>query len=1021
MPEADNEIRIKYSLDASNFLAAFEQIRGSTQDFQSDLIEVANQLQITYKEAGEVMVQALEDAQEAKNALLREGDIAGVPKKQLDIQKAELSEYKSEVTKAVSELNKLSADSAKTQQDRSRELNKVRQEQLKATQQVEKETVKASLAVQREYAKVTQQGYGVVSAGAKEYGKVIQRTRKILEDTTKRSGKSLEEVASRMQRLGVPANQINQALKEMRNDAKQAVQVLQALQKINLGATATQFRQTRDATVAFLNAMRGAHQATQPFTQRIRNFTSGLSELGQVGRFIFGTVFGIGAVQAIRQVMEVFKEAINASLEFQQSLFTLEVAIRGLQRIGLDTTIANWDRRLEDLKKQFPIFSRKEFVDAASLAALMTREFGFTEAQIADLVRQSAILSEITGKDLNEAVRGITFAIGSGYFESLQRAGINISRQVVANEALAQGYKGVYNELEPVIRAQVTYSVIQNNLNAIQEDAGKIVETTTGQVKNLRARWEDFLITLGLTVTESENAKESIEGLALSLELLTEAIELANSASDKDDIPLLLRALMLNLAPTSEEVEAFNEQMGILVDRLRELQGARDPILDDFLQRPGRVPRAITPAREREEERIAALAKDVVLELAEEIEKIEEESDERRINAIIEYQNDVEDLKESHKQRLLDIEQKYQDRLSDINLRAEQRTADEIANNEFRVAEAIRKARFSREDAERKFRERELSAERKFQEKLRQLRENFLLDLEDAVRERDARQIIRLTRQYNLRRDQMIREEKLNKTDRQAQFQEDLRQIEQQKQERLRQLAIEHQRRLDAIALQAERERNQAKIDWERQQEEEEKRDFDAQQKRSDRLNEQLNEIRENSQERINEILLGIAEERELTERELTAIGNLWDALYGPGGTVDVDVGYAIARMAQLEEMIMRLNALKLSTSDIVPPQSFGRNIDNAGGQAEGGTIIARKPTVALFGEAGPEMATFTPLSKLGTQGTTAKITPMGDSMPRDGRIQLEMLLSPDLEARVVDNTLGELADINFAIEKARK
>ena len=156
-----------------------------------------------------------------------------------------------------------------------------------------------------------------------------------------------------------------------------------------------------------------------------------------------------------------------------------------------------------------------------------------------------------------------------------------------------------------------------------------------------------------------------------------------------------------------------------------------------------------------------------------------------------------------------------------INTKEAQRIADAIADNTFRVSEVIKKAQFRKEDAERKYRERELKAERKFQEKLRQLRENFLLNLEDAVRERDARQIIRLIRQFNLRRTQMVREEKLNKVDREGQFQEELRQIERQKEERLRQLAIEHQRRLESIAQQADRERAQARIDAERRKEEE--------------------------------------------------------------------------------------------------------------------------------------------------------------------------------------------------------
>jgi hypothetical protein len=36
---------------------------------------------------------------------------------------------------------------------------------------------------------------------------------------------------------------------------------------------------------------------------------------------------------------------------------------------------------------------------------------------------------------------------------------------------------------------------------------------------------------------------------------------------------------------------------------------------------------------------------------------------------------------------------------------------------------------------------------------------------------------------------------------------------------------------------------------------------------------------------------------------------------------------------------------------------------------AEGGTLIANKPTLALFGEAGPEVVQFTPMSELSSPG----------------------------------------------------
>ena len=119
------------------------------------------------------------------------------------------------------------------------------------------------------------------------------------------------------------------------------------------------------------------------------------SAIGQLTEKIKKWAIAMGAFELLRRGVEFFKQAAIAGLEFTQSMFTLEVAIRGLQRIGLDTTIAGWQQALTDLKTEFPIFSKKAFVDAASLAALMTREFGFTEEQIANVVRQSVILAQI--------------------------------------------------------------------------------------------------------------------------------------------------------------------------------------------------------------------------------------------------------------------------------------------------------------------------------------------------------------------------------------------------------------------------------------------------------------------------------------------------------------------------------------------------------------------------------------------------------------------------------------------------
>lgn len=744
-----------------------------------------------------------------------------------------------------------------------------------------------------------------------------------------------------------------------------------------------------------------------------------LGGLGTVGKFVFGTVLGLGAIQAIRKVVDFLREAVTAALEFEKSVFTLEVAIRGLQRVGLDTTIQGWTRYLEDLKRQFPIFSEKEFIDAASLAALMTREFGFTEEQMQNIVKQSIILAQVTGKTLTESVRGITFAIGSGYFESLQRAGINISRQIIAEEALARGYEGSYTALNQSIRAMLTYEIVQNNINAIQDDAEKIMDTTVGQAQRLHASYQDLLKDLGLLVTETDAAKESLTGLSLILETIRNLLEMGKGAEVGGKQLSLLevifgptaKSIMDALPAWNKALEEWNEVVGDALDLRERAEG-----LGDLLDTGEAAPSFTFSGMEVSEERMNEL-----IEASEKLQKnlleIEMSGETKRQDMKEDLWRDLENNWESHLQKMADIQRDYEQKLGDIDLKETRAIADEQIDYAFKVAEAARQAAFRKEEAERKYREREIQAEKRFQEKMRQLRENFLLNLEDAVRERDALQIIRLTRQYNLRKTQMERENKLSIDDRADAYQEQLRQIEQQRLERQRQLAIEHQRRLEDIAVQAERERAQAKVNFERRQEDERARIKEQQDERKEKFNEAMTELDEQIQERINKMVSGLQEEYGLSKTELEAIGELYMSIYGPGGPIDVAIGYAIARIAQLNALYVRLRAIMagLGVTGPTPAEIHGAQ------HAEGGTVIASKPTTVTFGEAGPEIATFTPLSRAGVN--TGRVTgnlPAGVSGRGGGKHVVGISLSPGLEGKIVNRTMDEMSEVLVRIERAR-
>jgi phosphohistidine phosphatase SixA len=640
-----------------------DEIRDRVEDLKQRLLELSiagkKSLEDTARAMREVAditadVKGIEDDDEARKA-----------------RSEATNEFKTDLKTALAEVKQDQKSFYDEQKRMSTEASKVRQQQVKAASAAEKAELVKLRNAHREYVKITQQGFGVMSNAARQYGQNIQRIKNIITQTAQRTGQSWQQVAQRMQQLGVPTMQINQALKQLNTVSTQAQGGIQGL------------------------------------IQRLTN-------LGGVGQFVFGSILGFTAITVLQRVTRAFvdfaKEILQRGTEMTEVIFTLEVAIRGLQRVGLDTTIEGWTERIQDLKKEFPFFPKREFIEGASLAALMTREFGFTESQIAELVRQASILAQITGKDLLESVRGITFAIGSGYFESLQRAGVNISRAVVANEALAQGYEGVYNELEPTIRASVTYSVIQNNLNAIQDDASRKVETFAGQVQILTSRLEDLQNLFGEVVTSSDSLIDALEVVNELLAAISDVYETLSRANIDIFAPMKellgINLLIENIEILTDTLEGLSkaidgvitaaQTLGTVFRALGSVAGAFgldvvQQALDSISETIFNVSRRLDDLSDQEEIDIPIKISgftfseeeyreivEVTQEIAEEVEKIEEESAQKRIDIMEDWARDTANIRETHNQKMLDLAQDLADKLADIDLKEQQKITDEI-------------------------------------------------------------------------------------------------------------------------------------------------------------------------------------------------------------------------------------------------------------------------------------------------------------------------------------------------------
>jgi len=311
-------------------------------------------------------------------------------------------------------------------------------------------------------------------------------------------------------------------------------------------------------------------------------------------------------------------------------------------------------------------------------------------------------------------------------------------------------------------------------------------------------------------------------------------------------------------------------------------------------------------------------------------------------------------------------------------------------------------------DANKKARDKERNDEAKFQEDMRQLREKYLFNLEDALRERDARQVLRLQRQYEMDKTALTNEYELRQQQADQQHQDDIARIKQERRDRLAELAQEEQ-----IRLQREAE------------------DFALRQERAQQDHEiEMERIRQQIDDRLMAFAEAAGEEYDLNDAAVNRLYNLLKQYYGPGGKFDDLYNYStksIIANAQgivnvLNQLIAQVSAIASAGLQFSSGAPTGRinlsgGIKNVGPQAAGGSYLATSPTTATFGEAGPELATFIPLKN---SMPATNLQGIGGGAGLGGMLKLMIDLNPDLEARIVNESLDNVATVIRQTERER-
>lgn len=903
-----------------------------------------------------------------------------------------------------------------------------------------KNTEKALSQALSNVAQEAKTGFTTAAESAASFREQVELVKQQITSLSKEKGLSFQDIAEGMRKAGNESRVVNTALKELTTEINKAAEAGKKLTpeqeleryRSQIEALKNQIRELaqlhqvsfRDAGQALINTGAPAKETTaaiHELNEETKQTVTLFEKLGTAGQFAFGTVLGVTAIGVVRQIVQYMREATSVAIEFSRANFQLELAVRGLQRVGVDTTIQRFRDNVKDLRAEFKAFTERELSQASAQLALYTREVGFSEEQIFDLTRVSAALATVTGKDVGETGFLVARALASGYTEALQRMGIAISRADITQRAMADGLNKSFIQLTEQERAAVSLELVHERTAAILEDVTAYYESYAGRIDVANEKTRDLQQTLGQFFLPTLTAiKEGIGTLAQDFLNFQVAIRTVFAtlytgfASLPEQIKLvgdLWNAYRTGGIEAAKEVarefsNTFNEILRQNVETALGIETGLGDALDE-------LGKFATDAQAGEE--LVNTAEEIQNRLADEQLK----GQQRRIDILLDFARKREDILRDNGRKIEDLERDLQNKLLDLSLSYNERINKLVEDYELRRAQIIRDASNKSQEQEAKRKQQAIDDERKFQERLLKLQEDFLLNLEDAVRERDALSIIRLTRRFNLEKKQLIREYEDQRKSRDEQAALERQQLENQKNERLRQLDEEHALRLVQIKRQEELERLEARLDFQRKSEEEQIR----LQQRLDDLNlnrqQELEDLKRGTEERLAQVLQGWLQEGKVTQENADAIYDIIAGTFGPGGRIE---GVYLYFLSLLQSLAAGTSALTSGLPSF-PVPDYHTNPETqytSPSFQTGGSLIATRPTTAVFGER-PELVTFTPLTGPNVGKVVGNLPAgIGSGLMKASQIFLGVSLSPDLEARILDQAQSDAADVIVAINRGR-
>lgn len=770
---------------------------------------------------------------------------------------------------------------------------------------------------------------------------------------------------------------------------------------------------------------------------------SAFGGVGDVIKMAFGVGLGQIATQAIRAFTNYMKEAVKSTYELAKATYMLQVGLNAMRRGGVDITLRDMNDNINRLRQTFSTFSKKELVEGSAQLINLTRDFGATKEQIFELQNAIATLALVNGRSMDDVQRTVALTLSSGYTEGLQRLGVSINRVTIALKAEEMGFGRNYMALTEQQRYLATLAIVLQKVAKYEDDVAGYSETAPGQIDKMKSAWKDFtailvdglLPVLGL-VANTLSIVLKYFGTAHPIRVLSNLVGAAVEA---------FRFLFTSMAAILDPAVSLSDKLLIIENRFVTLT---TKVLDfafsigeafspeviakvkDFwaalgLYKPMETTAEIGDTGEAEAN--AEKINDIALEMWKENEKISKEYQDKQVEAEKNYQQDLADINIEAARKRKDIQDKY--KVDKAKIIADELKEEKSLLNKYNldVAQLERQYAIQRAEAEAKYREQQLKEEIDYQERLKKLREGFLMDLEDALRERDALQVIRAIRKYNLDKKQAAREHQINLDEMKRNHALEMEEMAKQKAERLRTLQEEYAQRL--AMLRQETVERLAELARRRDAELEAlKTDVTAKEDEATiKRNKALADALDWYNSKLAEMLANITETNKLTGEQLTQMVDAFLKAFGPNPAMDAAVKVEVARLDAIAAAYNRLwsaasgKSYGKATPSSTGKKSYSKNSDpfaDNRSRAAGGIDYVTQPTWLLAGDAGDEMVITKPLTKAFSGNQYLNGNPISGLSSKGDRIDIALLLSPDLVAKVVRQSSDHVANVLMEVQR---